>query len=78
VRVVGQVAPGPVSFTIEPYVSGGFVLDIGFEQGGRMRETARAGRWPTPEKAQAIAQRIASELLNGATVAWDLDAPPPQ
>ena len=73
-RVVGQMAPSPesVSFIIEPYVTGGFVLNIGFEQGGL--ETARAGRWPTPEKAQEIAQRIASELLNGATVAWHSDA----
>ena len=65
-RVVGQVSQSPIRFTIEPYFAGGFVLDLGLTHG-----TCRAGRWPTPEKAQEMAQRIAAEVLNGATVAWD-------
>jgi hypothetical protein len=68
VRVVGQVAEGraPISFTIEPYFGGGFVLNLDIEH-----HSARAGHWPTPEKAQEIAQRIAAQVLEGATVAWD-------
>ena len=66
-RVVGQVARTrqPFSFTVEPYADGGFLLSMDFADGG-----ARIGRWPTSEKAQEIAQKIAGEVLGGATLAW--------
>ena len=66
-RVVGQVARTrrPFSFTVEPYFDGGFVLSMDFADGG-----ARIGRWPTPEKAQEMAQKITGEVLGGAILAW--------
>ena len=53
---------------------GPFVLNLDTEH-----HSVRAGHWPTPEKAQKIAQRIAAQVVEGATVAWDHpDAPRPQ
>lgn len=68
-RVVGQVAQtrGAFSFTVEPYIDGGFVLSMDFAGG---QDGARIGRWPTPEKAQEIAQKITGEILGDATLAW--------
>ena len=68
---IGRVADAaaPINFIIEPYIDGGFVLNIGFAKDGT-DETARIGRWPAQEKAQEMAERIASRLLNGAPVVW--------
>jgi hypothetical protein len=73
--VLGRMTDPQVrfSFTIEPH-NGSFVLRIGYASGA-FDIMARAGEWPTPEKAQEIAQRIASQLLNGDTVAWRRSEP---
>ena len=56
-------------FTIEPFVSGGFVLGIRYS-GDRISNITGAGVWPTVEKAKQIAEKTARRLLHGATVAW--------
>jgi hypothetical protein len=56
-------------FTIEPFVSGGFLLTIRFSGDGRSNVTG-AGVWPTIEKAKEIAVKSAAELLHGAPVEW--------
>lgn len=57
-------------FTVEDFVSGGFLLTIRFSGDGRSNVTG-AGVWPTVEKAKQIAAETASKLLHGATVHWD-------
>ena len=59
-------------FTIEPFVSGGFRLDIRYSGDGRGNITG-AGIWPTVEKAKQIAEETAQRLLHGATVTWQAD-----
>ena len=59
-------------FTIEPFVSGGFRLDIRYSGDGRSNITG-AGIWPTVEKAKQIAEETAQRLLHGATVTWQGD-----
>jgi hypothetical protein len=61
-----QASGDVFDFTIEPSVPAGFVLHVDFAGGA-----ARAGQWPTVEKAQQIAQRIADRVSNGAAVSWD-------
>ncbi len=56
-------------FTIEPFVSGGFLLSIRFSGDGPSNVTG-AGIWPTIEKAKAVAQQTANHLLSGARVQW--------
>jgi hypothetical protein len=56
-------------FTIEPFVSGGFLLSIRYT-GDCHHNITGAGVWPNPEKAKQIAQETASKLLHGATVSW--------
>jgi hypothetical protein len=56
-------------FSIEPFVSGGFRLDIRFSGDGRSNITG-AGVWPSVEKAKQIAQATATRLLNGAIINW--------
>jgi hypothetical protein len=56
-------------FTIEPFVSGGFLLTIRFSGDGRSNITG-AGIWPTIEKAKQIGEETASRLLHGATIKW--------
>ena len=59
-------------FTIEPFVSGGFGLDIRYTGDGRGNITG-AGICPTVEKAKQIAEETAQRLLHGATVTWQAD-----
>ena len=56
-------------FTIEPFVSGGFRLDIQYSGDGHHNITG-AGVWPTVEKAKQIAEEAARRLLHGATIKW--------
>ncbi len=56
-------------FTIEPFVTGGFVLHIRY-RGDCHQNITGAGVWQTVEKAKQIAQETATRLLNGATIAW--------
>ena len=57
-------------FSIEPFVSGGFLLSIRFSGDGRHNVTG-AGVWRTEEKAKQIAQETATKLLHGAMIRWD-------
>jgi hypothetical protein len=56
-------------FTITPFVSGGFLLDIRYSGDG-LHNVTGAGVWPTAEKAKQIAEQSARRLLNGASVKW--------
>ncbi|HEX7286197.1 MAG TPA: hypothetical protein VF532_08450 [Candidatus Angelobacter sp.] len=56
-------------FTIEPFVSGGFLFYIRFRGDGRSNVTG-AGVWPNIEKAKEIAEQAATRLLHGAKVDW--------
>jgi hypothetical protein len=56
-------------FSIEPFVTGGFRLDIRYH-GDCHQNVTGAGIWPTVEKAQEIAHEIANRLLHGAQVIW--------
>jgi len=60
-------------FTIQPFVLGGFRLDISFSGDGRSNETG-AGIWPTIDKAKAVAEETASRLLHGESVIWSEDS----
>ena len=57
-------------FTIERFVSGGFMLSIRYS-GDCHHNITGAGVWPTVDKAKEIAAETAKRLLHGATVAWD-------
>ena len=56
-------------FTIEPFVSGGFMLSIRYS-GDCHHNITGAGVWPNIEKAKQIAQETAVRLLHGASVTW--------
>jgi hypothetical protein len=56
-------------FTIEPYVTSGFLLSVRYSGDGASNVTG-AGVWPTVEKAKQIAQETATRLLHGARVEW--------
>jgi hypothetical protein len=56
-------------FTVEPFVSGGFLLNIRYAGDGATNVTG-AGVWPSIEKAKQIAEETAQRLLHGALVAW--------
>jgi hypothetical protein len=56
-------------FTIEPFVSGGFMLSIRYS-GDCHHNITGAGVWPNVEKAKLIAQQTATRLLHGATIVW--------
>jgi len=56
-------------FTIEPFVSGGFMLSIRYS-GGCHHNITGAGVWPTIDKAKEIAAETAQRLLHGAAVMW--------
>jgi len=60
-------------FTIEPFVTTGYLLTIRFG-GDCHHNITGAGVWPTIEKAKRIAQDTATKLLHGAVVSWDEDA----
>jgi hypothetical protein len=64
-------------FTIEPFVSGGYMLSIRYHGDCRQNVTG-AGVWPTVEKAKQIAQESATRLLHGATILWKNDSPEAQ
>jgi len=57
-------------FTVEPFVSGGFRLDIHYS-GDRHHNITGAGIWPTVQKAQQVAEETARRLLHGAIVTWE-------
>ena len=57
-------------FSIEPFVKGGFRLDIRYS-GDCHHNITGAGIWPTVQKAQEIAEETARRLLHGATVNWE-------
>jgi hypothetical protein len=63
-------------FTVEPFVSGGFLLTIRFSGDGRSNTTG-AGVWPTIEDAKQIAEDAAARLLHGAKVEWKNTFPEP-
>ena len=56
-------------FTIEPFVTGGYRLDIRY-YGSCHHNIAGAGIRPTEEKARQIAEETAIRLLQGAKVDW--------
>lgn len=56
-------------FTIETFVSGGFLLSIRYAGDGKASVTG-AGVWPSIEKAKQIAEETAAKLLHGAVVNW--------
>lgn len=56
-------------FTVEPFVSEGFLLSIRYH-GDCCQNVTGAGVWPTIEKAKEIAQESATKLLHGATISW--------
>ena len=60
-------------FTIEPFVTTGFLLTIRFSGDGRSNVTG-AGVWPTIEKAKQVAQETATKLLHGAIISWHQDS----
>jgi hypothetical protein len=57
-------------FTIERFVSGGFMLSIKYS-GDCHHNITGAGVWPTIDKAKEIAVETALRLLHGANVTWD-------
>jgi hypothetical protein len=59
-------------FTIEPFVGGGYRLDIRYS-GDCHHNITGAGIWPTVQKAQSIAEETARRLLHGAIVNWEPD-----
>jgi hypothetical protein len=56
-------------FTIQPFVTGGFQLNIRYS-GDSSQNITGAGIWPSVEKAKQIAQDAAAKLLHGAVVLW--------
>jgi hypothetical protein len=56
-------------FTIEPFVAGGFLLEIKYS-GDCHHNITGAGVWPNIEKAKEIAQATSTRLLHGAIVTW--------
>ena len=56
-------------FTIEPFVTTGYLLTIRYSGDGDHNITG-AGVWPPIEKAKQIAQGTAFKLLHGANVSW--------
>jgi hypothetical protein len=56
-------------FTVEPFVTGGFMLSVRYSGDGVTNITG-AGVWPTVEKAKNVAEESASRLLHGAKVTW--------
>jgi len=60
------------AFTISPFVTGGFLLDIRYGSNEGTNITG-AGVWPTIEKAKQIAQETATRLLQGAIINWHQD-----
>ncbi len=57
-------------FTIEPFVSGGFVLSIQYT-GDCHHNITGAGVWPTVERAKQVAEETARKLLHDATIRWE-------
>lgn len=55
--------------TVEPFVSGGYLLSIRYSGDGSGNVTG-AGLWPSIDKAKQIAQETADRLLHGAVVDW--------
>lgn len=56
-------------FTIEPYVTGGFIVYIRYS-GDCCHNVTGAGVWPSIDKATQIAEATAARLLDGAVVVW--------
>jgi hypothetical protein len=62
-----------LEFTIEPFVTAGFLLSIKFS-GDRRSNVTGAGVWPSVGKAKQIAQETATKLLHGAVVSGQAGA----
>ena len=56
-------------FTVEPFVTEGFMLSIRYCGDGESNITG-AGVWPTIDKAKSVAEETAQRLLHGAAVEW--------
>ena len=56
-------------FTVEPFVTGGFMLSIRYSGDG-VRNVTGAGVWPSVAKAKEVDEKSARRLLHGATVTW--------
>ena len=56
-------------FTIEPFVTTGYLLTIRYSGDGHHNITG-AGVWPSIQKAKEIAQVSATKLLHGAVISW--------
>ena len=56
-------------FTVEPFVSGGYLLSIRYSGDGTANITG-AGVWTSIEKAKQIEEETANRLLHGAVVDW--------
>jgi hypothetical protein len=71
----GQAADSKetLAFSIERFISGGFLLGIQYS-GDCHEGLTGAGVWPSIEKAKDIAQRTATHLLHGALVVWEESA----
>lgn len=59
-------------FTVEPFVSGGYVLSIRYSGDGD-KNTTGGGVWPSIGKAKEIAEETAQRMLHGAIVEWEQD-----
>jgi hypothetical protein len=71
VKVHGSATNGAEAFdfTIEPFVFGGVSLYIKY-RGPEESNVTSGGVWPDVEKAKAMAEQTARQLLRGATVVW--------
>jgi hypothetical protein len=69
--ITGRASDGKETFqfTIRPFVTGGFVLDIRYT-GDCHENITGAGIWPTVERAKRVAEESATRLLHGASVTW--------
>lgn len=63
-----------LEFTIEPFVTGGFLLSVRYGGDGGSNVTG-AGVWPTIEKVKEIAEKSSSRLLGVALVNWQGNSP---
>jgi len=57
-------------FTIEPFVTGEFMLSIRYS-GDCHHNITGAGVWPSIDKAKEIAEATARQVLHGAPVTWE-------
>jgi hypothetical protein len=68
-RKSARASGSSFEFTVEPFVTGGFLLSIRYSGDGAHNVTG-AGVWPSVEKAKEVAEQSAGRLLHGAAVTW--------